>query len=375
MNIGIDINEANIPQRVGVNQVAYATFTHLVQHLKKDDHVYALSKEGPLPDMPLENDQLTYEVFGPKKFWVLTGLTRRLFLGKPKIDVLFSPTHYTPLISRTPTVVYLMDLSYERFGSEYFTTVDLNQLKRWTPLSAKKAKHILTISEFSKSEIVKFYGVNPNKITVVYPSFDRDLYQGKVPKTKQNQVKKKYDISGSYLLYVGTLQPRKNLSRLVEAFAQLNRPRLKLVLGGKRGWFYQQIFDKVKDLGLEDRVILPGFIPNEDLPALIKSSRAYVLPSLYEGFGMPPVESQAVGTPVVVSRISSLPEIVGPSGIYIENPKSVDSIAQALEEVLNLTPSKRQQIIEAGKENTKRFDWDNSSQKILDILRQTGSKA
>ena len=375
MNIGIDINEANIPQRVGVNQVAYATFTHMVKNLKKDDHIYAFSKEGPLPDMPLENEQLTYEVFGPKKFWVLTGLTRRLLLGKPKINVLFSPTHYTPLISRTPTIVFLMDLSYERFGSEYFTTVDLNQLKRWTPLSAKRAKHILTISEFSKSEIVKFYGVNPNKITVVYPSFDRDLYHGKVPKTKQSQVKKKYDIFGSYLLYVGTLQPRKNLSRLVEAFAQLNRPRLKLVLGGKRGWFYQQIFDKVKDLGLEDRVILPGFIPNEDLPALIKSSRAYVLPSLYEGFGMPPVESQAVGTPVVVSRISSLPEIVGPSGVYIENPKSVDSIAQALEEVLNLTPSKRQQIIEAGKENTKRFDWDNSSQKILDILRQIGSKA
>lgn len=374
MNIGIDINEANIPQRVGVNQVAYATFTHLVEHLKKNDHVYALSKEGPLPDMPLENDQLTYEVFGPKKFWVLTGLTRRLFLGKPKIDVLFSPTHYTPLISRTPTVVYLMDLSFERFGSEYFTAVDLNQLKRWTPLSTKKAKHILTISEFSKSEIVKFYGTDPNKITVVYPSFNRDLYHGKVPKTKQSQVKKKYGISGSYLLYVGTLQPRKNLTRLIEAFAQLNRPRLKLVLGGKRGWFYQQIFDKVKDLGLEDRVVLPGFIPDEDLPALIKSSRAYVLPSLYEGFGMPPVESQAVGTPVVVSRISSLPEIVGPSGIYIENPKSIDSIVQALEEVLNLTPSSRQQIIEAGKENTKRFDWDKSSQKILDILREIGSK-
>lgn len=375
MNIGIDINEANIPQRVGVNQVAYATFIHLIEHLKKSDHIYALSKEGPLPDMPLENEQLTYEVFGPKKFWVLTGLTRRLFLGKPKIDVLFSPTHYTPLISRTPTVVYLMDLSFERFGSEYFTTIDLNQLKRWTPLSTKKAKHILTISEFSKSEIIKFYGTNPDKITVVYPSFNRDLYHGKVPKTKQAQVKKKYAVTGSYLLYVGTLQPRKNLTRLIEAFAQLNRPRLKLVLGGKRGWFYQQIFDKVKDLGLEDRVVFPGFIPDEDLPALIKSSRAYVLPSLYEGFGMPTIEAQAVGTPVVASRISSLPEIVGPSGIYIDKPKSIESIAQALEEVLNLTPSKRQEIIEAGKENTKRFDWDKSSQKILDILRQTGSKA
>lgn len=375
MNIGVDINEANIPQRVGVNQVAYATFSHLVEHLKKDDHVYAFSKEGPLPDMPLENDQLSYEVFGPKKLWVLTGLTRRLIWGKPKMNVLFSPTHYTPLFSRVPTVVFLMDLAFERFGSEYFTTVDLNQLKRWTPMSVKKAKHVLTISEFSKSEIIEFYGTKPEKISVVYPSFDRQLYHGKVPQTKQNQVKKKYGITGSYLLYVGTLQPRKNLVRLIEAFAKLQRPRLKLVIGGKQGWFYQQIFDKVKDLGLEDRVIFPGFIPNEDLPALIKSSRAYVLPSLYEGFGMPTVEAQAVGTPIVASRVSSLPEVVGPSGIYIDNPKSVDSIKQALEEVLSLTPSKRQQVIEAGKENTKRFDWDKSSQKILDILRQTGSRA
>lgn len=374
MNIGVDINEANIPQRVGVNQVAYATFTHLVQHLKKTDSVYAFSKDGPLPDMPLESEQLNYEVFGPKKLWVLTGLTRRLLFGKPKIDVLFSPTHYTPLISRTPTVVFLMDLAFERFGSEYFTTVDLNQLKRWTPLSVKKAKHVLTISEFSKSEIIKFYGTKPDKISVVYPSFNRELYHGKVPKTKQSQVKKKYGITGSYLVYIGTLQPRKNLNRLVEAFAQLNRPRLKLVLGGKRGWFYQQIFDKVKDLGLEDRVIMPGFVPDEDLPALIKSSRAYVLPSLYEGFGMPAVEAQAVGTPVVASNVSSLPEIVGPSGFYINNPKSIDDIAQALEEVLSLTPTQRQQTIEAGKENIKRFDWDRSSQKILDILRQTGSK-
>jgi len=325
--------------------------------------------------MPLENEQLTYEVFGPKKLWVLTGLTRRLLFGKPKIDVLFSPTHYTPLVSRTPTIVFLMDLAFERFGSEYFTTVDLTQLKRWTPMSVKKAKHVLTISEFSKSEIVKFYNTDPNKISVVYPSFNRDLYHGKVPKTKQSQVKKKYGITGSYLLYIGTLQPRKNLSRLVEAFAELNRPRLKLVLGGKKGWFYQQIFDKVKDLGLEDRVIFTGFVPDEDLPALIKSSRSYVLPSLYEGFGMPAVEAQAVGTPVVASHISSLPEIVGSSGIYIDNPKSIDDIVQALEKVLSLTPTQRQQIIEDGKENTKRFDWNRSSQKILDILQQTGSKA
>jgi len=374
MNIGIDINEANIPQRVGVNQVALDTFKNIVDYLGPTDKVIALSKNRPLPDMPQSSEKLTYEIFGPKKLWVLTGLTKRLLFNRPKISVLFSSSHYTPLFSRVPAVVYLMDLSFERFGGEYFTSIDLSQLKRWTPLSIKKAKKILTISEFSKSEIINLYGVPEEKIKVVYPGFDKSIYHGKIPKTKQLQVKKKYGISGSYLLYVGTLQPRKNISRLIEAFAKLEKPRLKLVIGGKKGWFYQQIFEKVKDLGIEDRVIFTGFVPNEDLPALIKSSRAYVLPSLYEGFGMPPVEAQAVGVPVVVSKTSSLPEAIGESGIYIENPKSVDCIRDALKEVLELSPQQKEAIMIQGKENAKRFDWKESAKEILKTLKEVGRK-
>lgn len=123
-------------------------------------------------------------------------------------------------------------------------------------------------------------------------------------------------------------------------------------------------------MGIADRVIFTGFAQNEDLPALIKSSRAFVLPSLYEGFGIPAVEAQAVGTPVVVSKVSSLPEVVGESGIYIEDPNSVESIKMALEEALSLSLSERVKIIKAGKENAKRFDWDVSAQKLLNILKK-----
>lgn len=373
MTIGIDINEANIPQRVGVNQVAFAVFSNLVKNLPPADKIIALSKEGPLPDMPSPSDSLSYEVFGPKKFWVLTGLSKRLFFGKPKIDVLFSPSHYTPLLSRVPSVIYIMDLSFERFGTDYFTSVDLNQLKKWTPLAAKKAKKVLTISQFSKSEIIDLYHIHPEKIEVVYPGFNKDLFHAKIPLSKQNQIKRKYQLGGSYLLYVGTLQPRKNLSRLIKAFSELDRPRLKLVIGGKKGWFYEQIFDQAKDLKIEDRIIFTGFIPNEDLPGLIRSSRAYVLPSLYEGFGMPPIEAQAVGVPVVVSNVSSLPEVVGDSGIYINDPRSVPSIKNALETVLALSPEKRAEIIVRGKENAKRFGWGTSAQQILKILTRVAN--
>jgi len=369
MIIGFDINEANVPQRVGVNQVAYNAFIHMVDQLAPGDRIIAFGKDRPLPDMPKESEKLTYEIFGAKKAWVFTSLTKRLWFGKPKIDVLFSPSHYAPLIAPVKQVIYLMDMSFELFGTEYFTTYDINQLKKWTPLSIKKAKKVITISEFSKKEINRLYGTPLDKIEIVNPSYDKNTFHGKVPKTKQIAVKKKYGITGSYLLYWGTLQPRKNISRLIEAFSKLDQPRLKLVICGKKGWLYDQILEQANSLGIADRVIFTGFAPNEDLPALIKSSRAFVLPSLYEGFGIPPVEAQAVGSPVVVSRISSLPEVVGDSGIYIEDPMSVDSIAQALEKVLSLKLSERSRLIKAGKENAKRFDWAMSAQKILNILK------
>ncbi len=370
MIIGIDINEANIPQRVGVNQVAYNIFLNLVDQLDPSDHIIAFGKENPLPDMPPASKKLSYEIFGSKRAWVLTSLTKRLWFGKPKIDVLFSPSHYTPIFSLTPSVIYLMDLSYERFGTEYFTSYDINQLRRWTPLSIKKSRQVVTISEFSKSEIVKLYRLNPNKIEVVYPSFNKDIFHSKVPKTKIVQLRKKYDISGQYLFYWGTLQPRKNISRLIEAFALLNNPRLKLVICGKKGWLYSQIFDLTEKLKLSGRVLFIGFAPDEDLPGLIKASRAFVLPSLYEGFGMPVIEAQAVGVPVVVSGTSSLPEVAGDSALYVEDPESVKSIKLALEKVLALSPKQRAMIIKSGKENAKRFDWANSAKKLLNILKK-----
>jgi len=361
MNIGFDINEANIPQRVGVNQVAYQIFVHMVKNLPEGDKIIALGKERPLPDMPPASDKLVYEIFGSKRAWVLTSLTKRLWFGRPKIDILFSPSHYSPVFSSVKSAIYLMDMSFERFGTEYFTSYDINQLKKWTPLSVKKANKIFTISEFSKNEIVKLYGTNPDKIEVVYPAYDKEVFHGKVPKTKQSAVRKKYDVNGSFVLYWGTLQPRKNISRLIEAFSELKESRLKLVIVGKRGWIYDQILEQSKKLGIENRVIFTGFVPTEDLPALIKASRAFVLPSLYEGFGIPVVEAQAVGTPVIVSAVSSLPEITGPT--------SVQSIKEALEKVMTLSASAKGRIIKAGKENSRRFDWDISAQKIISLLK------
>ncbi len=355
MIIGINGNEANIEHRVGVGQYAF----ELLSHLKTPAKVYLSS--APRPDMPRHFD---YQVFGPKKLWTLLALQKRL-LGE-KLDVFFTPTHYAPLYLPCPSVISIMDMSFERFPG-YFKKKDLYQLKYWTKLSAKNAAHILTISEFSKSEIHKIYGIPLNKITVTPLGYDTKRFRPISTKTE------------NYLLYLGTLQPRKNLVRLVEAFAALSDKSVKLmVVGmineGRGGWLHEDIFTKVKGLGLDKRVVFTGYVPDDQVPQLMAKAKAYVLPSLYEGFGIPPIEAMATGVPVVVSRVASLPEVCGQAAIYIEDPYDISSIQRALQEALLQTPTQRAKRIELGLSWVKRYNWKDTAKKTLEVLYESAQR-
>lgn len=365
MRIAIDGNEANVSQRVGINQWAFELLRELSK-VKSEHKIVVLLKDRPLPDLPPVSENFTYEVFGPSKAWVLTGLTFRLF-RKPKIDVLFTPSHYIPLASNVKRVCSIVDLSFEKFGPEYFKSYDFNQLKRWTRLSAKLAKKIITISSNSKTDICELYKVSPEKVEVVFPGYNEEVYHPRIPLTKYKSVAEKYGIKRRYFLFVGTLQPRKNIVRLIRAFAAIKTNRL-LVIVGKKGWLYEEILKEAEKLGVSNRVIFTGFAPNEDVAALMKYSLAYVLPSLYEGFGIPVVEAQATGAVVLVSRISSLPEVVGETGLYIENPKSVVSIRKGLQQVLNMSKKERLELKLRAKENAKRFSWKKAANQILGTL-------
>lgn len=365
MVIGFDGNEANIPQRVGVNQLAFEFLRHLAANLG-DHKLIVFLKDRPLPDMPPSSDNLKYEVFGPKKMWVLTGLTLRLF-RYPKVDLLFSPSHYIPLIAPVKRIFSIMDLSYEKFGLEYFTKYDLQQLRQWTKRSVSRASHIITISESAKDDIVKYYNVPADKISVVYPGFNSAIYHSRIPITKQEQIRQKYGIKGKYFIFVGTLQPRKNIVRLIKAFAKLGGGT-KLVIVGKKGWLYDSIFKLVSDKKIADKVIFTGFAPDDDLPALYKASVAYVLPSLYEGFGIPVVEAQACGALTIVSSVSSLPEIAGEGSIYIKNPKSVHQIAECLRAALSINRRDREERIAKNKLNITRFSWDQAATSLIQVF-------
>ena len=273
--------------------------------------------------------------------------------------------HYGPFFSRIPYVVTIFDLSYLHFP-ELFKKDDLYQLTNWSKRSIEKSKHIFAISESTKDDIIKNYNVPQSKISVTYMGYDSKFKPQQASIIRS--VKQKYKISGDYIIFVGTLQPRKNIIRLIEAFSNLyqDNKNLKLVIAGKKGWMYDQIFQKVEDLNLKSKVIFTNFVPSDDLPALISGAKLYVLPSLWEGFGIPVIEAQACGVPAVVSSVSSLPEVVGDSAILVD-PDSAKSITEGMNKVLH-DEKLAKTLSTKGLQNAKRFAWEKSAQETLKVL-------
>ena len=254
MKIGLDGNEANIENRVGSGKYALELIRQFSQNKQsfstnKKYEFEVFLKQNPLSDLPKESKNFKYKVFGPKFLWTQFALPLRLTFGK-RPDIFFSMSHYGPRFSPVPYAVTIFDLSYLHYPG-LFNKNDLYQLTNWTKYSIKSAKHIFAISKSTKDDIVKNYGVDSKKITVTYIGYDQKLFKHQ-SEEKIQSVKKIYKISRDYIIFVGTLQPRKNLERLIEAFEKLTHHsslathHLQLVIVGKRGWLYDPIFKKLK---------------------------------------------------------------------------------------------------------------------------------
>ncbi|MCL5783777.1 MAG: glycosyltransferase family 4 protein [Patescibacteria group bacterium] len=370
MKIWIDGFEANVPQRLGSGQVAF----ELLKNLEKIDHknnYTILLPNLPMDDLPKERDGWKYQIIKPSKFKTWLALPWALFTAKEKPDIFFSPTHYAPAISPIKRVMMIFDLSYLRFP-KYFKSRDLWQMKLWTWISVKQAKHIITISKSACDDIQKFYNFDKNKITVAYPGFNSDIFHPIKDGQKIKLTKEKYQIDGDYIIYTGTIQPRKNLICLIEAFKNIDN--LKLVIVGKtrglgrQGWMFENILNKPKELGIEEKVIFTGFAPTEDLPYLFAGAEAFILPSLWEGFGIPPLEAMACGTPAIVSNISSLPEVVGSAGFLID-PHSPGQIEQTIRAVA-FDKKLRTQKAREGLKQAEKFSWEKMAKTVLKTLEE-----
>lgn len=350
MRIGVDANEANVTNRVGSNVYAYKILWQLYRQGKTDNWVIYLSSQ-PAADLPKPRANWQYRVIKPGFFWTQWRLPLELFWRRPRPDRFLTLGHYAPRFSPVPTLICVMDLAFLKFP-ETFRARDLWQLTCWTRYSIKKATHVFAISRATKKDIINRYNVSSEKISVAYPGVEKLPVTGKSP------------VKGKYLLYVGTLQPRKNIAALIDAFSAFTSEvgdfsprRCELVIAGKVGWKY-----KIKKV---PRVKYLGYVPSGELGPLIKNAVGLVLPSLYEGFGIPVVQAMSLGVPVLVSRNSSLVEIVGDSGLYIEPPFDAAAIRFGLEKLINLIPAEKQKLIAVARARAAQFAWPKTGKIIL----------
>ena len=369
INIGIDGNEANVNKRVGVSVYALNILKYFNKTADKNVRFYIYLKNDSLYDLPKENEFFKYKVISGNFLWSQIFLP--LYLQQNKnIDVYFSPAHYLPLVCPVPQVVTIHDLAY-LYYPEDFTKKDLWQLKNWTKLSVKKANKIIAVSKTTKKDILKNYGVNEDKISVIYNGYEKKDQRSKI-KNQKNSLKLKN--KEPFILFVGTIQPRKNIETLINAFnifIETNRD-FKLIIAGRKGWLYKSIFEKVKTLNLEKRVIFTDHVSDPELIWLYKNAFCLVLPSFYEGFGIPVLEAMNFDCPVIASYSSSLPEIGGNAGLYFD-PKNPADLLEKLN-TLQGNDVLRKELVAKGRQRIKDFSWEKCGEQTLEVIKQTAVK-
>lgn len=374
MIIGIDGNEANIKERVGVNTYAFELLWSLSKLQGESESKHRLIvylKNDPLADMPKETQNFKYKIIPGDKLWILTKLTPSLFFDNPKPDLFFSPSHYVPVIAPMPRICAIMDLGYLEHSGQ-FAKKDFWQLRVWSAISIFVSKSIISISNSTKQEIVRHYPGASRKIYAISLAYDPDSFNINIPEKDVRRVKNRYAIVDDYVLYLGTLKPSKNIESLIEAFSLIaNRyPLITLVIAGKKGWMYESIFQKVKELSLEDKVIFTDFVLEADKPGLIKGAKLFVLPSFWEGFGLDILNAMAAGVPVVASNVGSIPEVVGEAGILVD-PNSINSIADGIGKVLSAPKEKYNNIVTLGLIQAKKFSWEKTAKETMRVLEDS----
>lgn len=307
----------------------------------------------------------------PAAWWEF--LTRTNFpikkIIKEPLDIFYAP--YASGIPRngfSKMVFTCHDLVFLRYPEHRGRSLSNYYLLRHQ-IASKRAKFIIAPSQSTKNDLVKFLQISPKKIIVIPEAADQRFKIINHQKTVSRIIGKYFDPRLKYILSVGTLEPRKNLPRLVEAFGGLPNAILKkyrLVLVGGEGWRNQTLKKTIANFNLKEKVILPGFVSDEDLPYIYNQATIFIYPSLYEGFGLPPLEAMACGVPVISSRISSLPEVVGRGGMLI-NPENEEEIRQAIKKLI-LKPGLRNKIAKAGLLQAKKFSWKKTAKATLKVF-------
>ncbi|MFN0085830.1 MAG: glycosyltransferase family 4 protein [Blastocatellia bacterium] len=302
--------------------------------------------------------------------WWLAGLPAMLQLSP--FDLFHGTNYCIPVYSSCPTVVTIHDLSLFTQGHTH-EQANVTRGKRRIPLMARRAGAIIAPSEWTRREIIEILRIAPEKIRVIHEAARRTMRP--IPETDCRPVLEKHGIGAPYLLYVGTIEPRKNLLTLIRAYDDLLKTtphRPQLVLAGSRGWLFDEVFHMVERMELREMVRFTGYVEDADLPALYSAARIFLYPSLYEGFGLPPLEAMACGAPVIASNVSSLPEVVGEAGL-MHAPSDAAELTRAMTTLLD-DEAVRARFIRAGAEQAARFSWERAARETQRLYEDVIAK-
>jgi glycosyltransferase involved in cell wall biosynthesis len=376
MHIGIDASRIAVAARTGTEHYTYELLAALARRDRSTRYtLFCNQMPATLPALG-PNFKLRRIPF--PRLWTHARLSAELVMHPP--DTLFVPAHVLPLGApvrrRMRTVVTIHDLGYLRFPDAH-TRAHRLYLRLSTLWSARVASQVIAVSSATRDDLVRLAHVPPAAITVIHhglsPRFRPIADSGSVAAAQQ-----RYGITPPYFLYVGTIQPRKNLVRLIEAFAHLTHRERRtandghgdptLVIAGKRGWLTEAIERRAAELGVAKRVRFTGYVDDDDLPALLGGALAFVFPSLYEGFGMPVLEAMACGSPVLTSKSSSLPEVAGDAALLVD-PTDTTAIAEGLAR-LSTDGALRAELRTRGLARAAEFTWDRCAEQTLRVLKK-----
>lgn len=368
MRIGLNAQLLSLShdyRATGINWYIYHLLKHLPSAGSKHQFI-AYTGEADAPRLlPGIDFRLTPPTHNPlaRIFWEQSLLP--LHLRRDGIEVQHGLGFILPLLSSTPGVVTVFDLGFVLFPSAHkpWRRLYLNTMAK---ISAQRAKKIIAISQSTKDDLERLWGIPPEKVAVVYLGVDEEFYvargQGEIDRLRRER-----GLPERMVLNLGTIEPRKNLSLLLSAFAQLKRNGLPhiLVIAGAPGWGAEEVYFQVEKLGLQGKVLFPGYIPASELPLWYRAADLFVYPSLYEGFGLPPLEAMAAGSPVIVSRSSSLPEMMGEAGISVD-PQNSGELAAAMARVLQ-DGDLREEMRAKGVERARKFNWQRMARETLAV--------
>ena len=369
MRIGIDARLFTGKNMTGIAIVQYEIVKHLIL-IDNQNEYFLFSREKVKLDFPIpDNWHIIVKPFKQGMIWYNTILIS--LLKQYKIDVFWNCNHILPL-RKPKNVKYVLtihDLALCKFKGIGETSNVIKQ-KLFVRNSCKKADKIAVVSECTKQDLIQIMQVPSDKIAVCYNGGVET--HSKVSDATIKETREKYNITGRYIFYLGTLEPRKNIITAVKAFEKLRKTEnVKFVISGGKGWKYQPVLDQIEQSNYKSDIILTGYVTTAEKSALYSDAALFVFPSLYEGYGIPVLEAFSYGIPVITANNSSLSEVGGKAAFYIQNALNVNELAEQMEKVLCLDNSKRECLKKIERQQAEKFSWEKAAHVMLSIFEDT----